>query len=79
MASAMAPSKPTNLCTVVIQGLQKAKDVEQDGWQATVDEDSGLFKVSTTFGEYEPLDALWKRIQGNLVYYTAIMCRLNRE
>jgi hypothetical protein len=61
----MSSTVPTNVRKVVIEGLQKVKDIEQDGWNATVDSNSGLYTVSMTLNEDEPVwQGLWQRIEG---------------
>lgn len=63
----MAQTTSTSLRTVIIEGLRKVRDVEQDGWEATFDKSSGLSKVSMTLREDDTLDELWKRIEGNAI------------
>lgn len=61
----MSSSAPTNLHKVVIEGLQKIRDVEQNEWTATLDQDSGLYTVSMTLNEDEVIwHGLWNKIEG---------------
>ncbi|XP_014558657.1 hypothetical protein COCVIDRAFT_24905 [Bipolaris victoriae FI3] len=60
----MSSSAPTNLRKVVIEGLQKIRDVEQNEWTATLDQDSGLYTVSMTLNEDEVIwHGLWNKIE----------------
>lgn len=62
----MSQTAPTNLCKVIIQGLQKFEDVEpDDGWSATIGEDSGLYNLSLIMREDELMwPGLWHKIEG---------------
>lgn len=61
----MSSNAPANLRRVVVEGLQKIKDVEQDEWAVTIDQDSGLYTVSMTLDEDELMWlGLWDKFEG---------------
>ncbi|ENI00582.1 hypothetical protein COCC4DRAFT_53609 [Bipolaris maydis ATCC 48331] len=60
----MSSNAPANLRRVVVEGLQKIKDVEQDEWAVTIDQDSGLYTVSMTLDEDELMWlGLWDKFE----------------
>ena len=58
---------PTDFCKVLIEGLQKFKDVKQDDWTATMDSSSGLYTLSMTLRRDELVwPGLWEKFEGTV-------------